>query len=77
MKPLQDLALRAVRCADWCWMDGMVADTDLTTYAIRLPDLEHPGTVECLRALVLKAAGPEAAGAADVVGLIAALEARR
>lgn len=71
----QDLAIRAVRCRAWCWMDGMVADRDLTNYAIRLPDLSHPATVECLRALVQRATGCEVAETADPAALIDALEA--
>lgn len=77
MKRYQTLALRAIRCNAWRWVDGMVADTDLTTYAIRLPDLEHPATVERLRALVRCECGTEAAETTEVAALIAALEARR
>lgn len=77
MRPLQNLALRAVRCRMWCWIDGMVADTTLTNYTIRLPDLSHPATVERLRLLVRAAAGDEAASAPDVAALVASLEAAR
>lgn len=74
---MRDLALRAVRCRMWCWMDGMVADTAVTNYAIRLPDLSHPATVERLRLLVRATAGDEAASATDVAALIASLEAAK
>jgi len=77
VRPLQNLALRAVRCRMWCWMDGMVADTAATNYTIRLPDLSHPATVERLRLLVRAAAGDEAASAPDVAALVASLEAAR
>lgn len=49
------LALRVTRCKLYRWVEGMVADTTRTNYAVRLPDLSHPATVGCLWSVLREA----------------------
>ena len=49
------LAHRAVGCAKWHWVDGMIPVSGYVTLDKRLPDLTHPATMGCLLALVREA----------------------
>lgn len=51
MSDFPELAQRVIRCRHWKWVEGMVIDSERTSYALRLPDLSHPATVGCLFAI--------------------------
>lgn len=52
---MNSLALRAVQCSRWRWVDGMMFDKERTTVDLRVPDLGHPATVGCVLRLVREA----------------------
>ena len=66
---MSDLSKRAVACAGWRWMPGMLSlppqadrcQRDGQMMVRRLPDLTDPATVGCLLALVREAWGDDTA----------------